>query len=103
MLDIRCPDELKAARDHANSLGDEARGSLERSLSHLDRMGHPTVLWKDFAPYSFEWVQRNKDGSNGLHGGLIFHGPHDGGGNGGAPTFSVCLEPNARPHWQLHT
>ncbi len=35
------------------------------------------------------------------NGGLIYHGPHDGGGNGGAPTFSVCLTPTSG--WSIHT
>jgi len=36
-----------------------------------------------------------------FNGGLIFHGPHDNGGDGGAPTFSVNLMPSHG--WNIHT
>jgi len=36
-----------------------------------------------------------------MHGGLIFHGKHDNGGDGGAPTFSVNLTPTTG--WAVHT
>ena len=36
-----------------------------------------------------------------FNGGLIFHGAHDGGGDGGPPTFSVSLVPVNG--WSVHT
>lgn len=77
--------------------------TLERSwtncwetLSRLAAKGcEPVKLWLDFAPFSFTWK------AGGLYGGLIFHGPHDGGGNGGVPTFSVNI--TAVHGWALHT
>lgn len=36
-----------------------------------------------------------------FNGGLIFHGDHDGGGDGGMPTLSVCLQPT--DGWAIHT
>jgi hypothetical protein len=36
-----------------------------------------------------------------FNGGLIFHGPHDNGGDGGAPTFSVSPIPASG--WRVHT
>ena len=36
-----------------------------------------------------------------MHGGLIFHGKHDNGGDGSAPTFSVNLTPTNG--WAVHT
>jgi hypothetical protein len=36
-----------------------------------------------------------------MNGGLIFHGKHDNGGDGGAPTFSVNLTPTSG--WSVHT
>jgi hypothetical protein len=68
--------------------------SLER-LVKLSRNGPKTVLYKDFAPYSFKFS------AGGFHGGLIWHGTHDGGGNGDAPTFSVSLSPV--DGWSIHT
>jgi hypothetical protein len=58
------------------------------------------ALMPDFAPYSFYFDVRN-DRGRVMNGGIIFHGKHDGGGNGGAPTFSVCLTPT--DGWTVHT
>ncbi len=78
------------------------------------------LLYKDFAPYSFYFeIQTRKmdcgvkpGGEKGtpfwtgtwqryMNGGLIFHGPHDNGGDGGPPTFSVNLSPT--DGWSIHT
>ena len=63
-------------------------------------------LYADFAPQSFDFVKEvlyeGEDEWNFQHnGGFIFHGAHDGGGNGGAPTFSVNLSP--QDGWSIHT
>jgi Domain of unknown function (DUF4120) len=70
--------------------------SLRENLETLIRIGRNCKtgkprLFKDFAPYSFEFS------AGGLFGGLIFHGPCDGS----APNLSVCLEPI--DGWSLHT
>lgn len=86
------------------------------------------LLYTDFAPMSFYFVMFKKkptessqleagaypeghqrtrlmcpdDGyERWFNGGLIFHGPHDNGGDGGAPTFSVNLTP--QDGWSVHT
>jgi hypothetical protein len=66
------------------------------------------ALYKDFAPYSFQFsLQKNdKFGHESgwttiMNGGLIFHGSHDNGGDGSAPTFSVNLTPV--DGWSIHT
>jgi hypothetical protein len=61
-------------------------------------------MHRDFAPLSFFWREeyfRNNEWKRGMVGGLIFHGQHDNGGDGGAPTYSV----NVTPHdgWAIHT
>ena len=68
-------------------------------------------LFKDFAPYSFYWECRVRSNEPGvspeqnwkrfMNGGLIFHGSHDNGGDGGAPTFSVNISPS--DGWSIHT
>jgi hypothetical protein len=63
-------------------------------------------LYKDFAPQSFEFVKEimYKDETEWtfqFNGGLIFHGSHDNGGDGGAPTYSVNLTP--QDGWSVHT
>ena len=37
----------------------------------------------------------------GMHGGLIYHGPHDGFGDGGSPSYSVTL--GKYKGWSIHT
>lgn len=63
-------------------------------------------MYKDFAPESFQFDKEvlydGKEEWKYLHnGGVIFHGTHDGGGNGGAPTYSVNLTP--QDGWSVHT
>lgn len=71
----------------------------------IDRKRTRCRLFEDFAPLSFVFVMeiRQDDGKyeRWFNGGLIFHGPHDGGGDGGAPTFSVNLSPSTG--WSVHT
>jgi hypothetical protein len=94
---------------------------LKNELDYLDnyRKKNETacILFKDLAPLSFGimmYMRKKEDfdkpwskdaESEGLHfmfnGGLIFHGQHDRGGDGGAPTFSVSL--TATNGWQVHT
>jgi len=152
---------LEEVRAFADKVG--LREQLEDRLKYLDKYAngensnHKTecVLFKDFAPYSFEFVIRLRareyttqvykcdtcgktfedetclDGrkcffwddetrseckgtlkiiaaknrvqkeERWFNGGLIFHGPHDNGGDGGAPTFSVNLSP--QDGWSIHT
>ena len=66
------------------------------------------LLFKDFAPESFEFLMQIKQEdepdsayTNWFNGGLIYHGPHDQGGDGSAPTFSVNLVPHNG--WSVHT
>ena len=56
----------------------------------------------DFCPLSFNfWFLEQPDNRCSLNGGIIFHGKHDNGGDGSAPTFSVCL--TTVDGWALHT
>ena len=63
-------------------------------------------LYVDFAPQSFEFVKEilyedDTEWTFQFNGGIIFHGAHDGGGDGGAPTYSVNLSP--QDGWSIHT
>lgn len=61
-----------------------------------------TEITTDFAPYSFYFVRYRIDNPKlYTNGGIIFHGKHDNGGDGSAPTFSVNLTPTFG--WQIHT
>jgi len=103
-------------QEHFNKVVAFAResGRLEQlidRLAYLDTYANheedrtKCMLGYDWAPYSFSFTMmvRNESGEYEpwFHGGLIFHGPHDGGGSGGAPTFSVCLTPT--DGWSIHT
>ena len=94
---------IAECKEFLGKLPDDRRAKLEetllRCLENLLRIGEnyksrPRLCY-DFAPLSFGVVVGS------LGGGMIFHGNHDGGGDGGAPTFSVCLSPV--DGWSLHT
>ena len=111
MLRIQDKERFKTAKVHARAIG--LVSQFAKQLRHLQRyacanVGAPTcrvTLYNDFAPYSFSlvWERRASDGgwAYWFSGGLIFHGPHDNGGDGGAPTFSVNL--TKHDGWSIHT
>jgi len=79
--------------------------SYENTYSRLERHsqnGYEVKLYSDFAPLSL-YFEIFREGKFEMNGGMIFHGKHDGYGNGGAPTFSVSIEPERCPHWEIHT
>lgn len=106
-IDVRCEDRLQAARDFADRAG--LRASLEECLERLHGpyfgRESKTTLYSDFAPHSFgfdkEFLHESGEWRFAYNGGLIYHGPHDSGGDGGAPTFSVSLDPHHG--WSIHT
>ena len=83
--------------------------SLKSRLDYLDHYGGDDKtrvrLGRDFAPYSFSFVIERKNAAGEwchlFEGGLLFHGAHDGRGNGSAPTFAVTLTPTTG--WSIHT
>jgi hypothetical protein len=71
---------------------------LQDQLDYLANFGGTPeftecMLFKDFAPQSF-YFEIKKNGSHWFNGGLIFHGPHDNGGDGGPPTLAVSNSGN---------
>ena len=101
-LIVNCPEHLAAVRAFADRTNQ--RQQFESCLSDLTTFlpdGWTVILYTDFAPYSFFWTQYSPTRSHGLIGGLIYHGQHDNGGDGGAPTFSVNLIPSTG--WCIHT
>ena len=100
---------LDEAKKYAKEIGNS---SLENCLKRLEQVeknyaenGKPveTFITTDFADYSFYFWRETVDEPNVCvsNGGIIFHGKHDNGGDGGAPTFSVNLTPCNG--WQIHT
>jgi hypothetical protein len=109
------PDDAEARLQECIEFINTKRPDLEknfrqqffRPLHWEQREGEPArythIMW-DFAPLSFyfeEMIQINGEWKRNYNGGIIFHGTHDGGGNGSAPTFSVNIEPV--DGWAIHT
>lgn len=84
----------------AHPMADSFKENLER-LSGLAHGGSKVRIGLDFAPLSFGFAVIRPDGSCWIVGGLVFHGAHDRGGNGGAPTFAVSVQPVQG--WSIHT
>jgi hypothetical protein len=93
-------DEIKTFAKE-NNLMESFNETFSRFETYSDK-GYTVTLYSDFAPHSlyFEITMNEKFI---LNGGFIFHGPHDGYGSGGAPTFSVCIDPDDKPGWSIHT
>ena len=96
---------MDTVKEFAKKIG--MLGNLEKALDRLSNFGEGETnchIGKDFAPNSFAFrIDRHKEDGwkPWLYGGLIFHGEHDGGGNGGSPTFSTNLTPTTG--WAIHT
>ncbi|HCE56621.1 MAG TPA: hypothetical protein DER09_02210 [Prolixibacteraceae bacterium] len=92
--------EIKA---FAKEMGlEESFNNTFSRLENYSGKGYDVFLYSDFAPLSLEFVIKEKD-KFVLNGGFIFHGQHDGYGNGGAPTFSVSLSQDKVTGWSIHT
>ena len=92
--------EIKAFANE-NNLLENFNNTFSR-LESYSAKGYTVTLYSDFAPLSMEFSITENDKLI-LNGGFIFHGPHDGYGSGGAPTFSVSLSPEKEPGWSIHT
>jgi hypothetical protein len=93
-------DEIKTYAKENNML-ENFKETFSRLENYSDK-GYTVTLYSDFAPLSLEFSITDK-GNHVLNGGFIFHWPHDGYGNGGAPTFSVCIDPDNKQGWSIHT
>lgn len=79
--------------------------SYTKTFARLQRYseeGDEVKIFSDFAPLSL-YFEIFREGRFILNGGMIFHSKHDSYGSGGFPTFSVCIEPERSPHWEIHT
>ena len=72
----------------------------------LDLTRTKCVMGGDFAPLSFSFTIHRKNAKGEyeywFNGGLLYHSDHDGFGNGGPPTFSVCIG-QTEAGWSVHT
>ncbi len=92
--------EIKAFASE-NFLLESFNNTFSRLENYSDK-GFTVTLYSDFAPLSMEFSIKENDRLI-LYGGFIFHGPHDGYGKGGAPTFSVSLSTDKKAGWSIHT
>mgnify|MGYP006296935117 CR=1 FL=1 len=92
--------EIKAFAKE-NNLLENFNNTFSR-LENYSKQGFNVTLYSDFAPLSMEFSITEQDKLI-LYGGFIFHGPHDGYGNGGLPTFSVSLSTEREMGWSIHT
>lgn len=84
-----------------NKISEQFMQVLSRFLLHLSN-GFSVELYSDSAPYSLYFVVK-RNGELSFNGGVIYHGPHDNGGSGQSPTFSVSMDNDTKPHWSIHT
>lgn len=86
-----------------NTQFDKPKGEWPKTICHLGC---------DFAPHSFSFMLDRLDEDESVelgvpvykpwfHGGLIYHGQHDGHGSGAGPSFATCLVPTSG--WSIHT
>lgn len=81
-------------------LANLTRGDINVSINRGKTF--ETIIGSDYAQHSFTFARMNSEtGECSTNGGIIFHGKHDNGGDGSAPTFSVCLTPC--DGWRIHT
>ena len=94
---------LQKELDYAKSINNDSLQRCIDQLKQIDKNSESeTNIVNDFAPHSF-YFTRFKDGQFRGNGGIIFHGDHDGFGNGGAPTFSVSISDSKETRWEIHT
>lgn len=92
-------EELKKAEKENNKTLKEC---LDRLQKVEENIKCETIVTIDFTPRSFAFY-RERDGIFLSNGGIIYHGPHDNGGNGSSPTFSVSLSNDSSARWEIHT
>lgn len=96
-MKIRCQEHYEKTVKYAESIGDE---TLDRCIERLKQWEtnsngrYEIELYRDFAPYSFEFAEVAKDGTRGIVGGLLYHGNPN-------KTYAVTLLPTRG--WSIHT
>lgn len=76
---------------------------LEILQRYSEREDGEITIYNDFAPLSFYFDFIDNEGKRIYNGGIIYHGKHDNGGDGSAPTFSVCIDLEPNSCWRVHT
>ncbi len=109
MIDLKKYDRIEFLLDMTEILEFAEKVGKEENLENVLRVINQRTeningtckIYKDFAPYSMGFARYYEDGRPAIVGGIIYHGQHDKGGDGGPPTFSVNLSPE--DGWVTHT
>jgi hypothetical protein len=92
---IKCEERYQQALGHAAKTGDKTlQNCLERLKQWEANQNCEIFLCKDFAPLSFCFEMKNKNGQRVMNGGLLFHGNPD-------ESRAVTFDP--AKGWQIHT
>jgi phosphomevalonate kinase len=93
-------DEIKTFTKKDNIL--ERFNETFSRLESYSVKGYKVTLYSDFALHSMEFSITDNDKTI-FYGGFIYNVAYDGYGNGGAPTFSVCTDPDNKSGWSIRT
>jgi hypothetical protein len=104
-------DEVKQQADEMGALAELVYGLKQLTMgNYRGNVISRVRLFSDFAPLSFTWTKEFL-GDDGkwhyyMNGGLIYSGPGNPS-TGGAPSFTVSLDPDAatgvKHMWSVHT
>lgn len=104
MIEIKDPEHLIKTLNFALEVG--AADKLLERLEYLASYGegnNTCLLFKDWAPNSFEFMMNKPDGSRWFNGGLIYSGPGQPL-DGSFPALTVGIGIDATKHsWSVHT
>ena len=101
MLVVECQEHLNNVMEFARECGldQQFRAQLDYLDNYAGYNNTKCRLYRDFAPYSFEFVMF-KDGEKWFNGGLIYQGPNQRG-DGSFPALTVSLD--SSDGWHIHT
>ena len=94
---IKCQEHYEKVVEYAESIGDKTLQNCIERLKQWEKNSngrYEIELYWDFAPYSFGFAERMKDGRTGIVGGLIYHGRPD-------ESYSIVMQP--MHGWSIHT
>lgn len=95
---IECQGHYEKTVKYAESIGDETLNKCIERLKQWEANSNGRCeieLYYDSSPYSFGFAEVAKDGTNGIVGGLLYHGKPD-------RSFAVMIG-GPFHGWSIHT
>lgn len=94
-MKILCKDHYDKVVQYAKRINDSTLQNCLARLENWEKNNRSVIeLCCDFAPYSFLFRERYKDGRIGIVGGLVYHGD---------PDQSYCYAEPRIHGWAIHT